>query len=863
MQAHLLQILILLIGFTYIHAGNFLTEKPDVLESCSFDGPKFKECLISNLQVIFINWTHGLPGSNIIGPVDPFTIKRLILSRSSPSDDSNPVNVDTDVQNVLVSGVSQAKIVDASYLPKNNKTEVLLWIPKLRIDFDYSVKGNVGGRKLDDHSKGHVKIEKLLIAFDVDIASQVTPKGNFIDVQHVSVSFREIGKLKFKVNKLFGGDKYLEQLTHNFINENWVEFYISWRPIIEYVIETMVFLRSRKIFSYIPAEYLIDNYALLESIYCFQANVLVPCSLDDSNISNCLAKNLQDIFINWADGIPGKDVFGLTDPFNLDNYIETKEISGFDGRPITIHNEFLNFSVKGLSQGIISAASYGDGIATASLDIPKLILNFDFKATIEDASDLVACSLEDAKFNECLVKNLQTIFINWKDGIPGSDIVGPIDPFTIKFDIWTKILNNELFSKYLGNGTDFKDIVVKGMSQATITEASYDPTKYEAKVVFKIPKLIFHVDYKLTISGGVNNLQISTKGSSSLELARRRYQKRVRCQRRSINDDVYDAYWREWFKTFKTFFDPTAESLLLQRVKKISSSPIQMRRRHPEAVEMNATQKSSNPYCLFYGLFAIFLCNEVVGVEYFTEKPSFLPSCRIKDPEFTTCSTNSIQKLIDQMNIGIPELLNTFGPLDPMRIRDIIFKQDNNNVATLNCNLTDVHIKGYSKMKIKESRVSKKDFSWQTKIFLPKTRMESKYKMEGRILVIPLSGSGNMVMEVENLNVIMLAKTHLYEKGGFTFYNITSIKTKLNMTRIYTNMDNLFNGRDKEIERSTNEFFNENWREVYEAFRPLITETVETVLMELLSSVFSLIPANYFIEDIPTPKQLYGDKGNE
>ncbi|XP_060648521.1 uncharacterized protein LOC132786115 [Drosophila nasuta] len=117
-------------------------------------------------------------------------------------------------------------------------------------------------------------------------------------------------------------------------------------------------------------------------------NVLVPCSLDDPNISNCLAKSLQDIFVNWADEIPGKDVFGLTDPFTLDNYIETKEISGFDGRPITIHNEFLNFSVSGLSQGIISAASYREGFASASLDIPKLILNFDFKATIEDGKNI-------------------------------------------------------------------------------------------------------------------------------------------------------------------------------------------------------------------------------------------------------------------------------------------------------------------------------------------------------------------------------------------------------------------------------------------------------------------------------------------
>ncbi|KAH8311345.1 hypothetical protein KR044_005734 [Drosophila immigrans] len=242
---------------------------------------------------------------------------------------------------------------------------------------------------------------------------------------------------------------------------------------------------------------------------------------------------------------------------------------------------------------------------------------------------------------------------------------------------------------------------------------------------------------------------------------------------------------------------------------------------------------------------------------------SFLPTCRINYPEFTKCSTNSIQKLMDQIAIGIPELAKTFGPLDPLRIRDIVFKQDNNEVATLRANLTDVNIKGYSKIQIKEVRVSKKDYSWKTKVFIPKTRMDAKYKMEGRILIIPLTGTGNMVVEIENLDVVMLTKTHLYEKGGFTFYNITSIKAKLNMTRARIHMDNLFNGQSKEVERGTNEFFNENWRDVYEALRPLITETVENVLLELLSAVFHLIPANFFIEDIPTPKQLYGDKGKE
>ena len=33
-------------------------------------------------------------------------------------------------------------------------------------------------------------------------------------------------------------------------------------------------------------------------------------------------------------------------------------------------------------------------------------------------------------------------------------------------------------------------------------------------------------------------------------------------------------------------------------------------------------------------------------------KAAFLPSCRISEPGFTKCSTNTVQKLIDQLVIG-------------------------------------------------------------------------------------------------------------------------------------------------------------------------------------------------------------------
>lgn len=44
-------------------------------------------------------------------------------------------------------------------------------------------------------------------------------------------------------------------------------------------------------------------------------------------------------------------------------------------------------------------------------------------------------------------------------------------------------------------------------------------------------------------------------------------------------------------------------------------------------------------------------------------------------------------------------------------------------------------------------RVSPVDYSWETKLFLPKVRIEGNYHMKGRILVIPLNGHGKCWFE--------------------------------------------------------------------------------------------------------------------
>ncbi|XP_037825567.1 protein takeout-like [Lucilia sericata] len=252
--------------------------------------------------------------------------------------------------------------------------------------------------------------------------------------------------------------------------------------------------------------------------------------------------------------------------------------------------------------------------------------------------------------------------------------------------------------------------------------------------------------------------------------------------------------------------------------------------------------------------------NSSESFEYFKEQPSFLKPCKIYQPGFTACSTENTQRLLAELGKGVPEVNEIIGSIDPIKLQQIHFKQDNTEAASLRADLSDLTATGIKDVVIKESKVSKKDFSWLTKIFMPKFKLEGHYKMDGRVLLLPLNGEGHFVIEIDGMDIIMRTKTNLIEKGGFTFYNITSIQVDLEISKLHTQFDDLFGGNNKEVERSTNESFNKNWKEFFEALRPLINEMVERVLFDILHPVFLIIPANFMIEDIPSPEKFYGSK---
>jgi hypothetical protein len=122
-----------------------------------------------------------------------------------------------------------------------------------------------------------------------------------------------------------------------------------------------------------------------------------------------------------------------------------------------------------------------------------------------------------------------------------------------------------------------------------------------------------------------------------------------------------------------------------------------------------------------------------------TISAEWLKSCKFTDPDFTQCSTDSVQGLFDQLSKGVAGL-EGLETTDPMKIDRIRILQGEGPVS-VNASLSKIKVTGFAQTKVVQNQVSSKDYSWITTVRLPKLRMEGNYHMNGRILVIPLNVS--------------------------------------------------------------------------------------------------------------------------
>ncbi|XP_026732537.1 circadian clock-controlled protein-like isoform X1 [Trichoplusia ni] len=247
-----------------------------------------------------------------------------------------------------------------------------------------------------------------------------------------------------------------------------------------------------------------------------------------------------------------------------------------------------------------------------------------------------------------------------------------------------------------------------------------------------------------------------------------------------------------------------------------------------------------------FKLFIVTLVLHCTTGEYFKTKPSFVKTCYKRDPEFEDCSREAVQQLFNALGPGLRDI--GMQPLDPLKIPKIRILQGEGPV-NVNAALDDVTVTGFGKTEVLSSQVDSKTYDFRTKVRVPKIRIEGTYDLKGKILLIPLVGRGICWFEPTNMTIDIVSDVKVYTKDDYVFFNVTGAHVKYAIGGLKLRMNNLFDGIES-LEESTNAYLNANWRPVSESLRPILSKTIEDILLGFMQRLFNNLPGDFMIGDI-------------
>lgn len=196
---------------------------------------------------------------------------------------------------------------------------------------------------------------------------------------------------------------------------------------------------------------------------------------------------------------------------------------------------------------------------------------------------------------------------------------------------------------------------------------------------------------------------------------------------------------------------------------------------------------------------------------------SNLPRCRYGDNDCIPRAVNTWLKLLKEGNkeVNLP-------PINPLYVDKVNIIQDPNSNIAIKLSLRDAYVYGLDKAEIYKTIGFEADplkSKYEVHAKIPKIVIKSKYIVDGKVLILPITGNGDAVLSfgnffsfflhqyvnctqinlllfyTENTDVKLKLKMETYEKNGETHVKITKFKLNFVIGKFQVRLENLFNGK--------------------------------------------------------------------
>ncbi|XP_026685171.1 circadian clock-controlled protein-like [Diaphorina citri] len=200
---------------------------------------------------------------------------------------------------------------------------------------------------------------------------------------------------------------------------------------------------------------------------------------------------------------------------------------------------------------------------------------------------------------------------------------------------------------------------------------------------------------------------------------------------------------------------------------------------------------------------------------------------------------------------GIPKI--KVPAMEPLIINELQVNRNNENLM-LKLKLKNVTVFGPSHFIINKININLPKLSMDLSITLPYLDISTEYDVDGRVLIVPLKGTGIFKGNITNTRIDMSGSGKIVDdlkQKKYPFAQVTDAKVKVKVgdtskiSVIAT--DNNPNARQL-VDTATN-FYRQNSKQVLELITPIIEETGLEVAMQIVNQIARSVPFNEILVD--------------
>ncbi|KAI4499873.1 hypothetical protein M0802_005129 [Mischocyttarus mexicanus] len=235
--------------------------------------------------------------------------------------------------------------------------------------------------------------------------------------------------------------------------------------------------------------------------------------------------------------------------------------------------------------------------------------------------------------------------------------------------------------------------------------------------------------------------------------------------------------------------------------------------------------------CNILFLFNLILLSMVFDFGQSMELPDFIHVCKRNDPNIVPCVTESVEFLKPYLQKGVPEY--NIPSLEPLLLKSLI----STDKGGLRISAKDVEAFGASDFTITSLNINFDNLEFALEVKLPHLHIRGLYDINGRVLLLPIQGSGPMVGNfTQCTGTVKIRAGTKQQPNGDNNVIIEDFKMKITVGKGTITLENLFGG-EKVLGDVVNNAINSNFDAFLSELQPFIEKALSDAFREIANSI--------------------------